>query len=223
MLNGATPRYTSDLLLWLLIISFPLIFDCIRMARYNAKPRPTDEEYNDRVNSWRPAIRQYGIQKPGLAPDEIIGQPLWVRGIIWPRFWEADYYHRHGCPVLVKQGKDGRPHASIYRFTFFYPTQHYIAVFSGDVNAPGPLRFESTRIYFYDDIVGVETTAFGMPLDTVTYTMQRFELRVSSGNSVGATTYAQDAPVDEVVQSLRVLLRDKKYGIRGGGRGLAGS
>ncbi|QBD81606.1 hypothetical protein EPA93_38800 [Ktedonosporobacter rubrisoli] len=202
-------------------LSIPLIAERIILARYNALLQPTDEEYNTWVKSRRSSLCQYGMQKLGLQSEDIIGEPLEVWGIIWSHFWEADYYHRYGCPVLVKQGEDGLLHASIYRFTFFYPTQHYIAVFSGDVNALGPQHFELTWTYFYDDIVGVETTAFALTLGDGTYNMQRFELRVSSGQAVGATAYAQEVSIDQTVQSLRALLRDKKYGIRGGERNIA--
>ena len=113
--------------------------------------------------------------------------------------------------------------SSINKFTIFYPTQHYIAVFNGDINALSPLQFEGTRTYFYDDIVGVDAFSFGEQLDSFTYNLQRFALRVSSGQSSGATTRAMDDSVDQTVRSLRTLLRDKKYGTQGGGWNLAGS
>ncbi|MBV9708197.1 MAG: hypothetical protein JO125_12400 [Chloroflexi bacterium] len=92
----------------------------------------------------------------------------------------------------------------------------------GDVNALGTARFEGTRTYFYDDIVGVETSAITLNDGGTTYAMQHFELRVSSGQSIGATTYLHDVDVDQTVRALRTLLRDKKYGIRGGGYGPSG-
>jgi DNA-binding winged helix-turn-helix (wHTH) protein len=52
--------------------------------------------------------------------------------------------------------------------------------------------------------------------------MQHFELQVSNGQSVGATTYVHDLDVDQTVNALRTLLRDKKYGIQGGGYGYMG-
>jgi hypothetical protein len=211
--------------IWTCCTASPIILGIVILSRYRAKHRPTDEEYEAWVRSWQPSIQHYGMQKLGLAPNDIAGEILIVSGQIWPTdSYEAAYYRSHGCPILVKRGKDGRPHASINKFTVFYPTQHYIAVFNGDVNALSPLRFEGTRTYFYDDVVGVDAFSFGEQLDGYTYNLQRFELRISSGQSIGSTTTrVTDNSVDQIVRSLRALLRDKKYGIRGGGQGLAGS
>jgi hypothetical protein len=117
---------------------------------------------------------------------------------------------------------DGRPHGSINRFTFFYPTRHYIAVFICDVNALGTMHFEGTSTYFYNDIVGIDTKSFTLDDGNVDYVMQKFELRVSSGQSIGATTYVHDLDVDQTVKALRTLLRDKKSGTQGGGYGYMG-
>jgi len=122
-----------------------------------------------------------------------------------------------GYPVLTKRGLDGRQHGSVNRFTFFYPTEHYIAVFIGDVNALGSMRFERTRTYFYEDIVGVQTSTFNINLGEPFYMMQKFDLRLSSGQSVNDAVYVHDLNIfEETVQALRTLLKDKKQGRRGG-------
>jgi hypothetical protein len=205
---------------WTAFTASPLILGLIQFSIYNAKPRPTDEQYEAWVNSWRPSIQHYGMQKLGLVPEDIAGDILIVRGQVWPNDnYEGAYYRSHGCPIVVKRGQDGYPHASINKFTIFYPTQHYIAVFNGDVNALSPLRYEGTRTYFYDDVVGVDAFSFGEQLDGYTYNIQRFELRISSGQSIGSTTTrVTDNSVDQIVRSLRTLLRDKKYGTQGGGQ-----
>ncbi len=79
------------------------------------------------------------------------------------------------------------------------------------------MHFEGTSTYFYDDIVGIETKSFDLDAGSVNYVMQHFDLRVSSGQSIGATTYVHDLDVDQTVKALRTLLRDKKYGTQGGG------
>ena len=84
------------------------------------------------------------------------------------------------------------------------------------------LLFNISNIY-YHDVVGVETKVFGIPLEGGTYGLQRFDLEVSNGRSVGVTTIAGDRIVEQTVHSLGALLRDKKYDIRGGERNLAGS
>jgi hypothetical protein len=182
-------------------------------------PIPTDEEYEAWVKSWLNSARQYGMKKLGLDErnDIKVDRPLYVRSIVWPDSKDATFYRSKGCPVLTKRGLDGRQHGSVNRFTFFYPTEHYIAVFIGDVNALGSMRFERTRTYFYEDIVGVETSAFNLNNGETSYVMQQFDLRVSSGQSISETVYVHDLyVVEETVQALRTLLKDKKQGRRGG-------
>jgi hypothetical protein len=180
---------------------------------------PTDQEYEAWIRSWQNSMRQYGMQRLGLSSSDVLGKPLYVRSLVWPNSREANYYQSYNTPILIKYGADGRAHASVNRYTFFYPTQHSIAVFTGDINALDTPRFEGTRTYFYDDIVGVETSAMNLNNGVTTYAMQHFELRVSSGQSIGATTHVHDLDVDQTVRALRTLLRDKKYGTHGGGFG----
>jgi hypothetical protein len=45
--------------------------------------------------------------------------------------------------------------------------------------------------------------------------MQQFDLRVSSGQSISAKTYVHDLNVEETVQALRTLLKEKKQSKQG--------
>jgi hypothetical protein len=226
IITSSSPIYVTALaVVGILLVTF-FVYRAIKKRNsipIPPPPIPSDQEYEDWVRSWQNAIRQYGMQKLGLSAGDVVGKSLYIRSIVWPDSHEAKFYRSYNMPLLVKYGRDGRPHASINKYTFFYPTQHYIAVFMGDVNALGTMRFEGTRTYFYDDIVGVETSAMNLNDGYTTYAMQHFELRVSSGQSIGATTYVHDLDVDQTVQALRTLLRDKKYGIRGGNYGAMNS
>jgi hypothetical protein len=206
----------------LLIFAIPLAIGIMIQVSYNMKARPTDQEYDDWVGNFRAPIRQYGLQKLGLSQNEILGEPLYVRGIVLAKDTDAWYYDNISQAIMLKRGKDARLRSSVNRFTMFYPTQHYIAVFIGDINALDNARFEGTQTYYYHDVVGVETKAFGIPIEGRTYGLQRFDLQVSNGRSIGVTTIAEDRSIEQTVRSLGVLLRDKKYGINGGGRGFAG-
>jgi hypothetical protein len=194
----------------------------LRIFAPPSPPVPTDQQYENWVRSWHGPIREYGMQKLGLNESDVLSQPLYVRSLVWPGSPWSKYYRSYRTSIIIKRGADSRPHSSINRYTFFYPTQHYIAVFMADINALNSVRFEGTRTYFYDDIVGVETSAIAINDGYVNYTMQHFELQVSNGQSVGATTYVHDLDVDQTVNALRTLLRDKKYGIQGGGYGYMG-
>lgn len=222
--GGRLGRNTIEVLVFInLAFIIPLAFMVYRMVRKRhiapSPPVPTDQQYEDWVRSWQGPIRQYGMQKLRLDESDVLSRPLYVRSLVWPGSSWSKYYQSYNTPIVIKRGIDNRPHSSINRYTFFYPTQHYIAVFMMDINALDKVRFEGTRTYFYDDIVGVETSAIALNDGRVNYAMQHFELQVSNGQSVGATTYVQDLDVDQTVNALRTLLRDKKYGIQGGGYG----
>ena len=222
MLNSIFMSINVGLVIFIVVFFASFIYRLVtklRSARAPQSANMTDQQYEDWVRSWQTAIRQFGMQKLGLSNSDVVGKPLYVRSIVWPDSHDAKFYRSYNAPLIIKYGLDGRAHASVNRYTFFYPTQHYIAVFTGDVNALGQMRFEGTRTYFYDDIVGVETSAMTFNDGYTTYAMQHFELRVSSGQSISATTYVHDLDVDQTVQALRTLLRDKKYGIRGGNYG----
>ena len=216
------PQNVLGFVVIFIFFSIPLDIGILILMNYNLRKRPTDEEYEAWVNSWRSSIQPYGLQKLGLTSQEVSGTPLHVRGIVWPSSPEAKTYHNMAFPVQVKRGKDGRVHASINRFTFFYPAEHYIAVFTGDVNALHPFRYEGTQMYYYNDIVGVETNGLVLSIEGTSVGMQKFSLRVSRGQAIGASVIDVDREVEDTIKDLRVMLRNKKFGNQGGGRMPAG-
>jgi hypothetical protein len=133
--------------------------------------------------------------------------------------------------VQAKRGKDGQWRFSINVYTYFLPAEHYLAVYSCDVNAFDPSsHIEQTEEYFYNDIVGVTTH----PLRDTTiignrqyhYRIEMFSLRISNGDTIdlGASLKAtplddgQDIPVfslphtgfDRTLTTLRRLLRSRR-------------
>ena len=212
--------YLSLSVLGIVTLGIWLLINNVRKKWQKPSPLPilTDEEYEAWVKSWRDSLQQDGMKKLGLHDfNEIkVDRPLYLRSIVWPNSADADYYRSQGSPVLIKHGWNGRPHGSVNRFTFFYPTEHSIAVFTVDVKALDSMRFERTRTYFYQDIVGVETSTFNINDGQDCYVMQQFDLRISSGQSISATTHVHDLNVEETVQALRTLLKEKKQGKPGG-------
>jgi hypothetical protein len=206
------PDITPIFTLLLLICSLPADIALIRIIRYYIRSRPSDTQYERWVQGCLLSMKDYGLDKLDADLEEVTGfvSPVW--GPVWFDTPEVAYYQSLDCPVRIKRGKDGKLYASTNKFTCFYPTKHYIAAFSCHINALHALRLETAQVYFYDDIVGVETATFGLQLDNVTYNLQQFELRVSSGQSAGAVAYGPDPAVENMVCALRMLLLNKKYG-----------
>jgi hypothetical protein len=206
------PDLTPIFMLLLFICSLPSDIALIRIILYYIRSRPSDTQYEHWVQSCLLSMKNYGLDKLDADLEDVTGfvSPVW--GPVWFDTPEVAYYQSLDCPVRLKRGKDSKLYASTNKFTCFYPTKHYIAAFSCHINALHVLRLETAQAYFYDDIVGVETTTFGLQLDNVTYNLQQFELRVSSGQSIGAVAYGPDPAVENMVCSLRMLLLNKKYG-----------
>jgi hypothetical protein len=165
-------------------------------------------------------MQQMGLQELRLDPREIMGQPLCVRGMVWPNSPEAEFYRNDGPPVVKRDRYGGYPHASIHRFIFFYPTRYDIAIFTCDVNALYAKRYSRAQRYFYKDIVGIETIGFNLQLGNSWIELRRFELQIANGQSIGIPVFTSDPNVMYTVGSLNALLRDKQHGPPRGFAGL---
>lgn len=196
-------------------------------------PILTDEGYEGWVMSKQGLLMEIGKQRLDLREDQIQGGVLVIRSLVFPDSEDARYYPP--APMRKKQGLDGHWHTSINRFLFLYPTKEYLAIFQSDVNALAPtawkggqayfrkpLRYEGTSTYFYDDIVGIDTHSYlsddiredwqdaGTP-STAAW-RQHLAIRISNGKSICATTRVRDNRVEQTVQLLRILLREKYHG-----------
>lgn len=195
----------------IIILGTPLGIGCIRLILYYFRSRPTDQQYEEWVNSWIPRMQQSGLQELSLDISEIVGQPLFVHGMVLPDSTEAEFYRQDGYPV-IKQDQYGHLHSSINRFIFFYPTRHDIAIFTCDVNALYTRSYRRAQRYFYSDIVGVETVGFNLQSGNTATTLRRFELHVANGQDIGMPVFISDPTVMRTVGSLNALLREHKHG-----------
>lgn len=203
----------------IIILGAPLGISTIRLIAYFLRPHPTDQKYEAWVTDWMPKIQQNGLQELGLDQSEIVGQPLFVRGMVLPNSSEAEFYRNDSYPE-IKQDRYGYLHSSINRFIFFYPARHDIAIFTCDVNALYPKNYSSAQRYFYNDIVGVETVGLGLQAGNTSATLRRFELHIANGQTIGLPVFISDPNITHTIGSLNALLRNKKHGPNRGPAGL---
>src|SRR5947199_194267 len=110
----------------------------------------------------RQQMQQYFFPKP-VSTGQITSQILSMHSIILPGSSLAATYHDD---VYLKLGKDGQWRSSVNLYTFFFPTDRFIAMFTRSINALDRLMpaDDTSEEYFYKDIV---TAAFSVFQDTV--------------------------------------------------------
>ncbi len=193
------------------------------------RSNPTDRHYDQWVHKQAQAMLPTALAKFNMRRNQVTDQILRTHSFVLPGSHGASHYPER--EVQAKRGKDGQWRFSINVYTYFLPAEHYLAVYTCDVNAFDPSsHIEQTEEYFYSDIVGVTTH----PLrDTAIignrqyrYRIEQFSLRISNGDTIdlGASLKAtplddgQDIPVfslphtgfDRTLTMLRRLLRSKK-------------
>lgn len=189
--------------------------------------KPTDEEYDAWLEAQAQEVTNRAARKLGLDPSQITREPLHVQGFVLPGMRESTKYRAD--ELHWKIGKDGVVRFSVNVYTYFFPADHHLAAFVGDVNALNrSAHNEKTEEYFYRDIVGATTNDeqdyIKFKDKQYQYRIQRFALRISSGDSIGASVDAspmdnrQNMPsfaipnsgIDQTIAQLRMLLREKK-------------
>jgi len=193
------------------------------------RSNPTDQQYDQWVHAQAQAMLPRALAKFNMRSYQVTNQILRTHSFVLPGSRMASHYPEK--EVQAKRGKDGQWRFSINVYTYFLPAEHYLAVYTCDVNAfDPPSHIEQTEEYFYSDIVGVTTH----PLqDTALigkrqyrYRIEQFSLRISNGDTIdlGASLKAtpldggQDIPVftlphtgfDRTLTRLRSLLRSRK-------------
>ena len=192
----------------------------------SAGAKPTDQEYDTWLYGQAKAVANRAITRLGLDQSDT-RDPLEVHGFVLPGMSDSSRYRAD--ELRWKRGTDGRVRFSLNIYTFFFPEEHHLAAFVGDVNALNQTAHnEKTEEYFYRDIVGATTSD---EQDNITikgkqyrYRTQRFSLRITSGDRIGVSIDATpvdnkqnipsftipDSGIDRTVAQLRMLLRDKK-------------
>ena len=193
------------------------------------RSNPTDQQYDQWVHAQAQAMLPRALAKFNMRSYQVTDHILRTHSFVLPGSRMASHYPEK--EVQAKRGKDGQWRFSINVYTYFLPAEHYLAVYTCDVNAFDPSsHIEQTEEYFYSDIVGVTTH----PLrDTAIignrryrYRIEQFSLRISNGDTIdlGASLKAtplddeQHIPVftlpqtgfDRTLTRLRSLLRSRK-------------
>ncbi len=181
----------------LTIAGFVQLFLGIRSMYLIKKSNPGDEDYDHWLEQQVQAMKPRAMRLLNLNQSQVTSQILCTHSIILPGSSLAKNYHDD---VLIKQGKDGQWRTSVNLYTYFFPTDHFIAMCTCDVNEIAGMKYPyrvqqlSFRISNGDDIrLGAHLSA--MPLD----------------RGQGAPIILlPDTHINQTLADLRGLLRSKK-------------
>src|ERR671930_41954 len=123
------------------------------------RANPTDQDYDNWLEEQAAAMLPRALRMLNLDERQITSQILSIHSLILPGSSLASNYHDE---VYLKQGKDGQWRSSVNLYTYFFPAQHFIAIFTRSINALDPLTpfDDSTEEFFYRDIMGTSFSVF---------------------------------------------------------------
>jgi hypothetical protein len=190
---------------------------------------PTDQEFDawleERVKEGLTGtLRKLGLEEEIANPRKL----LRVRGYVLQGMKDAHYYNAQD--LHYKLGADQKRRYSVNLYTYFYPADDRIMVFTYHINAMNWNDYrETTREYFYQDVIGATTEddrdMLHIDGKKQLYRTQRFSLRICDGTAISATVRSRplddmtnlpvfdDIPqsdIENTIAQIRKWLRDKK-------------
>src|SRR3989440_4804693 len=213
----------------LVLVGGVVLFMGVRRIRAIIRSNPTDQDYDDWLENQTAAVIPRALRMLNLDERQISSQILSMHSIILPGSTLASNYHDD---VYLKLGKDGRWRSSVNVYTFFFPTDRFIAMFTRSINALDRVMpiDDTTDEYFYRDIV---TASYSLFQDTavfgnqeILYRVQQLSFRISNGDDIRLGAYLSAVPIErgrgapvimlpdthinQTLSDLRTLLRVKK-------------
>ena len=232
VLAGLVLLFTLGLTILNMILTlagFVQLFLGIRSMYLIKKSNPGDEDFDQWLEQQAMAMMPRAMRQLNLNHSEITSQILCIHSVILPGSSLAQDYRDE---VFILQGKDGQWRTSVNLYTYFFPTEQFIAMCTCDVNACRQTISSEyqTEEYFYRDIISasfsifqeaVEIAGMGYP-----YRVQQLSFRISNGDDIRLGAYLSAIPLDrghgvptiilpdvhinQTLADLRGLLRSKK-------------
>jgi len=149
-----------------------MLFGIGGLIVYKRRP-PSDEQFESWLRNRATAMRRRALRALDLDAYQIIGEVICIQSFVLEGSPLAVNYRNNVC---MKQGKDEKWRSSVNLFTYIFPMDQYIAVFTGDINALGQSGFfgESSNDYLYRHIISVTVRTYH---DTVMINGRRYPYR----------------------------------------------
>lgn len=201
----------------------------IRSAVKTKRANPKDEDFDQWLERQAKGILPKALRALNIDQSQITSRVLRIHSIVLPGSTLAASYRDE---VHLKAGKDGQWRSSVNIYTYFLPSDRFIAIFTRDINVmdpKGPYDDRSEE-FFYRDIVSITLSVFKDRAEIngaeVTYRVQQLSLRLVNGDDIRLGGYLSAVPIDskqapsillpdsrinKTLSDLRGLLRAKKH------------
>lgn len=207
--------------LWASVILILIIW-MYNLWRFQHRPRPTDDEFDQWLNDDINILSKQILDKVGIDQSEIVGEPI---SIIAPRI-----YNRAGTSLLYKKGEDDYLRYTPINVTLIHFTEHQLLSYQAIFDlTTGKTLSPRTDEFFYNDIISVSTAIESHTVKTdngaeIQYNQaETFKLVTSGGTSLqvilkdpkliaelGGSGELPQTRSEKAVQIIRRMLRDKK-------------
>lgn len=205
---------TSGLMLvniLLFVLGILLIAVGIRSIVVTKRSNPTDEDYDRWLERQARAMLPRALQALNLDKSQITSKILRIHSIVLPGTSLAANYRDD---VHLKMGKDGLWRSSINIYSYFLPSERFIAIFTRDINAmrpKGPFDDRSEE-FFYRDIVSITFSVFrdkaNIGGEEFVYRVQQLSLKIVNGDDIRFGGYLSAVPIDAKSGAPTILLPD---------------
>lgn len=189
----------TSVTLTLLFIDFILLFLGVWTIRTVITLNPGDEDYDEWLAYQASLVIRQAYDVLDLYESNLINKILSIHSIVLPGSSLADNYRDE---ILLKQGEDGKWRSSVNLYTYFFPVDGFIAIYTRSIDALNPAApyDDSSEEYFYEDLMGASFRTFR---DTAIVNNQEFSYRVEqlsfklfNGDAIGLGGYISARPMD---------------------------
>jgi len=189
---------------------------------YAILTNPTNLASESDLDKWleediQAIIKDRPFNKLGISKDDLVAESMLVVG---PIYWYVNGFDQND--ILAKEGKDGFNRFTAWTVQLFMFTENYLCSYKCDYNwLKNTYINESTNEFFYKDVVSVKTdtvsSAHTLKDGQQMVHSEAFQLKLT-GDEVTVitndaslkTSSAMTSKAEKAVQSIRVMLRDKK-------------
>jgi len=205
---------TSGLMLVnILLLALGILFIAggIRSVVATKRSNPLDADYDQWLEKQARSMLPRALQVLNIDKSQITSKILRIHSIILPGSNLAGNYRDD---VHLKLGKDGQWRSSVNIYTYFLPSERFIAIFTRDINAMNPKGTYDDRSeeFFYRDIVSITFSVFRDNVDIggeeFVYRVQQLSLKIVNGDDVRLGGYLSAVPIDSKSGAPTILLSD---------------
>lgn len=206
-------------LVGILIIAVCLIPPYLLFNKYKQKGNlPSETQLDNWLDEDIQAIlKERPFNKLGISKDDLVAESMLVVG---PIYWNVSGFDVND--ILMKTGKDGFNRYSIWTVQLFLFTENYLCSYKCNYNwLKNTYINESTNEFFYKDVVSVKTDTVSSAItlkdgqhlvqsEAFQLKLMGDEVTVITNDASLKTSNAMTSKAEKAVQSIRVMLRDKK-------------